>query len=410
MFLSVTEHQGSGGAGDDGTGDEGGTGNDGDGTSGIRTRRRRRALRITGFSLAGLLALGAGAAGWAYWQLNGNIRSVDINGALGDDRPVRPMTAPSPGSSVTAEPLPAGSLNILVLGSDSRSGAENRALGGGESGGARSDTAMVVHLDAGRTAATVVSIPRDTLVYRPACAKPRGGTAPAAQRAMFNSAYAVGGPACAVKTVEKLTGLRMDHYVEVDFTGFKNLVDSLGGVPLTTTQAIRDPKSHLDLDAGSHTLNGDQALGLVRTRHGIADGSDLGRIQLQQAFLKALMDRVRGLGLLTSPTKLFSVADTATSAVTTDTGLGSVGKLMSLAQSVRGLRSGQIHMVTLPVRFAPADRNRVEPIPGKAAAVWAALRADKPVPASALTGSAADRSDAGKVVGPDAGQPAPDKR
>ncbi len=336
---------------------------------------------------------GAGGAGYVYSRLNGNIHSVDIDAALGDDRPVK---------------LGNGAMDILVLGSDSRSGA-NRAYGH-DGGSARSDTAMVVHLARGHKRATVVSIPRDTLVYRPACAKPRGGTAPAAKRAMFNSAYAVGGPACAVRTVEKLTGLRMDHYLEVDFTGFKNLVNALGGVPLTTTQAIRDPKSHLDLDAGSHTLNGDQALGLVRTRHGIADGSDLGRIQLQQAFMKALMDRVRGLGLLTSPTKLFSVADTATSAVTTDTGLGSVGKLMSLAQSVRGLKSGQIHMVTLPVRFVPTDRNRVEPIPAKAATVWAALRADKPVPASALTGSAADRTDAGKVVGPDTGQPAPEKR
>lgn len=356
-------------------------------------KRRRRGLRITAWVAAGVVLAGAGGAGYVYTRLNGNIHSVDIDSALGDDRPVK---------------LGNGAMDILVLGSDSRSGP-NRAYGH-DGGSARSDTAMVVHLAKGHKRATVVSIPRDTLVHRPACDRPKGGTAPAAKQAMFNSAYAVGGPACAVKTVEKLTGLRMDHYLEVDFTGFKNLVNALGGVPLTTTQAIRDPKSHLDLDAGAHTLDGDQALGLVRTRHGIADGSDLGRIQLQQAFMKALMDRVRGLGLLTSPTKLFSVADTATSAVTTDTGLGSVGKLMSLAQSVRGLHSGQIHMVTLPVRFVPANRNRVEPIPAKAAVVWAALRADKPVPASALTGSAADRTDAGKVVGPDSGQPTPEKR
>ncbi|CAG7607169.1 LCP family protein [Actinacidiphila bryophytorum] len=346
-------------------------------------RRRRRGLRITAWVAAGLVLVGAGGAGYIYFRLNGNIHSVDIDSALGADRPVK---------------LGNGSMDILVLGSDSRSGA-NRGYGH-DSGTARSDTAMIVHLAKGHKRASVVSIPRDTLISRPACKKPGGGTAPAVPQAMFNSAYEVGGPVCAVKTVEALTGLRMDHYVEVDFTGFKDLVNALGGVPLTTTSAIDDTKSHLTLAAGTHTLDGDQALGLVRTRHGVADGSDLGRIQLQQAFLKALMDRISGLGVLTSPTKLFSVADTATSAVTTDTGLGSVGRLMGLAQSVRNLKSGHIHMVTLPVRYAPTDRNRVEPIEAKAQMVWAALRADKAIPAAAVQGSAADKVDAGKVVRP----------
>lgn len=355
------------------------------------TRRRRRGLRITAWVAAGLVLVGAGGAGYLYFRLNGNIHSVDIDSALGADRPVK---------------LGNGSMDILVLGSDSRSGA-NRGYGH-DSGTARSDTAMIVHLAKGHKRASVVSIPRDTLISRPACAKPGGGTAPAARQAMFNSAYEVGGPVCAVKTVESLTGLRMDHYVEVDFTGFKDLVNALGGVPLTTTSAIDDTKSHLTLAAGNHTLDGDQALGLVRTRHGVGDGSDLGRIQLQQAFLKALMDRISGLGVLTSPTKLFSVADTATSAVTTDTGLGSVGRLMGLAQSVRNLKSGRIHMVTLPVRYAPTDRNRVQPIEDKAAMVWAALRADKAIPAAAVRGSAADKADAGKIVGPSA-SPSPSK-
>ncbi|WP_327288674.1 LCP family protein [Streptomyces sp. NBC_01198] len=356
------------------------------GATPLGARRRRRGLRITAWVAAGVVLAGAGGAGYLYFRLNGNIHSVDIDRALGTDRPVR---------------LGNGSMDILVLGSDSRSGA-NRGYGH-DSGTARSDTAMIVHLARGHKSASVVSIPRDTLINRPACTKPGGGTAPAVRQVMFNSAYEVGGPACAVKTVESLTGLRMDHYVEVDFTGFKDLVNRLGGVPLTTTTAIDDTKSHLKLAAGTHQLDGDQALGLVRTRHGVGDGSDLGRIQLQQAFLKALMDRISGLGLLSSPTKLFSVADTATSAVTTDTGLGSVGRLMGLAQSVRNLKSGHIHMVTLPVRYDPADRNRVQPINAKAAMVWSALRADKPIPASALKGSAADKVDAGKVVDPPSG-------
>lgn len=339
---------------------------------------------MVAWSVAGLVLVAGGGAGYLYYRLNGNIHSVDIDSALGRDRPAR---------------LANGSTDILVLGSDSRSGANS--VYGHNSGTARSDTAMIVHLNKGRKTASVVSIPRDTLVTRPSCENSDGRAEPAARSVMFNTAYAVGGPVCAVKTVERLTGLRMDHYIEVDFTGFKNMINALDGVPLTTTQAINDPKSHLRLAAGTHTLSGEQALGLVRTRHGVADGSDLGRIQLQQAFMKALMNRISGLGLLTSPTKLFSVADTATKAVTTDTGLGSVSKLMGLAQSVQHLKSGDVHMVTLPVRFAPSDPNRVEPIGKQADMVWAALKADKPIPPAATKGSAADDVNAGTVVGGD---------
>lgn len=355
-------------------------------------RRGRRRLRVAAWAAAALVLAGAGGAAYVYHRLNANIRSVDIDAALRGHRPA---------------PLGNGATDILVLGSDSRSGA-NRVYGH-SSATARSDTAMIVHLAAGHRRATVVSIPRDTLVDRPACRTAHGGTAPPAAQTMFNSAYEVGGPVCAVATVEQLTGLRMDHYVEVDFTGFKHLVDALGGVPLTTSRAINDPKSHLTLPAGSHTLDGEQALGLVRTRHGVADGSDLGRIQLQHAFLKALLDRVGGLGLTTDPGKLFSVADTATRAVTTDTGLGSVDRLMGLAQSVQHLKSARVQMVTLPVRYAPANPDRVEPIDAQAAKVWAALRADRPVPASATKGSVADETGASHVVGT-AAAPAPGRR
>ncbi|MCZ9341176.1 LCP family protein, partial [Streptomyces sp. TRM76130] len=179
---------------------------------------RATGLRVAGLALAGVVLLGAAAAGWVYWHLSDNITGVDINSALGDDRPAR--ATPEPSGSASASAQATGPLNILVLGSDSRSGEENEELGGGDSTGARSDTAMVVHLDAGRTSATVVSIPRDTLVTRPSCPLADGGSTPAAYQVMFNTAYAVGGPVCAVKTVETLTGVRMDHYLEIDFSGF----------------------------------------------------------------------------------------------------------------------------------------------------------------------------------------------
>ncbi|AZM76040.1 LytR family transcriptional regulator [Streptomyces sp. KPB2] len=333
---------------------------------------RRRGLKVAGLALTGALLLGAGAAGWAYWHLNGNIKSVDINGALGDDRPARPVTVPS--ASPSASPVPTGALNLLVLGSDSRSGEENRELGGGDSGGARSDTAMVVHLDAGRTAATVVSIPRDTLVERPSCPLPSGGTTRAASGAMFNTAYELGGPVCAVKTVESLTGVRMDHYVEVDFAGFADLVDALGGVTVTTDADIDDDKSHLHLDAGTHHLDGTEALGLARTRYGLAGGSDLARIELQHKLVKALLEQISATDLLADPARLYQVADALTGSLTTDTGLDSLGELMNLGRSLGDLDADDVRTLTMPVLPAPSDPNRVVADQPDAAELWESLR------------------------------------
>ncbi|GAA3144070.1 LCP family protein [Streptomyces echinatus] len=345
------------------------------GGTGGRVGRRPKALRIAGLTLAGTLVLGAAAAGWVYWHLNANITSVDINGALGDDRPARAVTGPAATAPADASPLPTGSLNILVLGSDSRDGTANAELGGGDdTSGARSDTAMVVHVDAGRTTATVVSIPRDTLVTRPSCPLASGGTAAPAHGAMFNSAYSVGGPVCAVKTAESLTGVRMDHYLEIDFSGFARLVDALGGVDVTTGQDIDDDKSHLHLEAGTHHLDGKRALALARTRHGIGDGSDLGRIGLQQTLVKALLERIGDAGLLTDPARLYQAADAVTAGLTTDTGLDSLGELIGLGRSLRGLTADRMRTVTMPVVTAPSDPNRVIPEQPGADRLWTSLR------------------------------------
>ncbi|MFG2779167.1 LCP family protein [Streptomyces prunicolor] len=339
-----------------------------------RVGRRSRALKIAGLTLAGALVLGVATAGWAYWHLNSNIKSVDIDSALGADRPAKAVTTPSAAASASAAPVPTGSLNILVLGSDSRSGKENKALGGGDSSGARSDTAMVVHIDAGRKKATIVSIPRDTLVTRPSCPLSSGGSTSVAYSAMFNTAYSVGGPVCAVKTVESITGVRMDHYIEIDFAGFAKLVNALGGVTVTTTQDIDDDDSHLHLKKGTHHLNGKQALALARTRHGIGDGSDLGRIGLQQMLVKALLTQISTNDLLTDPTKLYEVTDAVTDSLTTDTGLDSLSELISLGQSVKGLSADAVTTVTMPNVTAPSDPNRVVAKEPAASELWESLR------------------------------------
>ncbi|MFF7857761.1 LCP family protein [Streptomyces sp. NPDC007904] len=367
-----------------GTPAEPGTADPGGRTEGHRRKpreRRHRGLKVMAWTAAGIVVLGGTGAGYLYVKLNGNISSVDIDQALGTDRP---------------EKADNGSENILVLGSDTRSGG-NRKLGGGtDDGSARSDTAMIVHVYEGHKKAGVVSVPRDTLIDRPECTDTDGGTHPAARGVMFNSAYSTGGAACAVKTVESITRLRMDHYLEVDFAGFQKLIDELGGVEVTTTEDIEDPESHLDLAAGTHRLDGEQALGLVRTRHGVGDGSDLGRIQLQQAFLKALMRQVEDVGVFTSPKKLYDLADSATKAVTTDSGLGSVNSLMSFAGGMKGISPARMHLVTMPVRYDPADANRVLLEKDKADLVWDALRNDEPIPEAATEGTAT--GEAGDVV------------
>ncbi|MFF8424862.1 LCP family protein [Streptomyces sp. NPDC016566] len=349
------------------------TGGRGNGSRRKPRSTRRKALLITAWTAAGVVVLGGTGAGYVYFKLNGNIKSVDIDQALGADRPMK---------------IDNGSENILVLGSDSRSGSNKKLGGGTDDGSARSDTAMIVHVYKGHKKASVVSVPRDTLIDRPECTDTNGTTHPAASGVMFNEAYSTGGAACTVKTVESLTGIRMDHYLEVDFAGFQKLIDDLGGVPVTTTANIDDRQSHLKLKAGTHTLDGEQALGLVRTRHGVGDGSDLGRIQLQQAFVKALMDQVKHVGVFSSPKKLYDLADTATSAVTTDSDLGSVNALADFANGLKGISSSHTKMVTMPVQYDPANLNRVLVAKSKAQLVWDALRNDRPVPASATRGTA----------------------
>ncbi|MFD5626083.1 LCP family protein [Streptomyces sp. NPDC127072] len=374
MFLRVTaeDEHGDHDEGVEGDHGEGAKGDQDEGVAG-QGGRRRGLLKVVGIVFAGALVLSAAGAGWVYWHLNQNITTVDINSALGDDRP--PKTVSTPSAAASASPLPSGALNILVLGSDSRSGEENAALGGGgATSGARSDTAMVVHIDQGRTAATVVSIPRDTLVTRPSCPTSSGGTTSVAYSSMFNSAYSVGGPVCAVKTVESITDVRMDHFIEIDFSGFAKLVDALGGVTVTTDEDIDDEDSHLVLKAGEHHLDGTQALALARTRHGIGDGSDLGRIGLQQTLVKALLEQMSDTSLLTDPTKLYKVADAVTGSLTTDTGLNSLTELMRLGQSLKSLPSDALKTVTMPVLPAASDPNRVVADEPEARELWASLR------------------------------------
>ncbi|GAA3016673.1 LCP family protein [Streptomyces lactacystinicus] len=349
--------------------------------------RRRRVLRTAACAFVALVVLGAGAALFAWFRLNGNIKSVDIDARLGDARPPAATD---------------GSFNILVLGSDSR-GGDNGSIAGGDTGDtARSDTAMVVHINQDHSRAQVVSIPRDTLVTRPDCADPSGRTVPGAKRAMYNSAFESGGAVCAVKTTEQLTGLRMDHYLQIDFAGFARVVDAMGGATVTTAVAIHDKDSGLDLPPGEHHLDGRQALAFVRTRHGVGDGSDLGRIELQKQMVKSLLQQVGGNGMLTNPVKLWSIGDTVTRSITTDSALGSVNSLVGLAQELKGIGPDQLSMVTLPVETAPGDPNRVVEQQPQAGQVWGALKADQAFPSAVVSAQPENPAQAAPTATPSA--------
>ncbi|MEW5658809.1 LCP family protein [Streptomyces cinereoruber] len=330
-------------------------------------RKRRRTGRIVLLTLLVLLLAAGGGAYWMYSSIDGNIKAVDIEKALGDDRP---------------EKLPTSGQNLLVLGSDSRAGA-NGDLAGGKVGGGRSDTALVVHVPEGRTEAVAVSIPRDTLVTRPECVRGDGSSAPSAQRVMFNSVYAQFGPACVVKTVESMSGVRLDHFLEIDFAGFKDLVDTIGGVTVDVKEPIDDKQSGLHLEAGPQRLDGTQSLAFVRTRHGVGDGSDLGRISLQQQFLIALLSEIKKQDLLGSPAKSYKIADSATKALTTDSALASLTALSEFGRSLNGVDPQNMETIMLPVAYDKKDPNRVVPAEPNATQLWKAIREDAEIPSSA---------------------------
>lgn len=332
----------------------------------VRTRGRR-VRRVIGWSLLVLVIATGGTGWWLYNHLNSNLgNGIDLDKALGDDRP---------------EKLPTSGQNLLILGSDSRAG-ENKNLAGGSSSGL-ADTTMVVHIPEGRSKAVSVSIPRDTLVTRPDCTAKDGTTLPQKDRVMFNSLYPAGGPACVVKTVEHMSGVRIDHYLEVDFAGFQSLVDAIGGVTVQVDQPIKDSKSGLDLSVGSHKLNGRESLAFVRTRHGIGDGSDLGRIGLQQQFMLALLSEVKKQDLLGSPTKAYKVANAATKSLTTDSELSSLTALADFGRSMKGVDPANMETLMLPVEYDKTDPARVVAAEPLASTLWKAIREDEEIPESA---------------------------
>lgn len=300
------------------------------------TRRRSgRASKVLGWLsifMCAVLVVSSLTAYAAYRKLAGNLSHQQV--ALGSDRPDDASEA----------------VNILLLGSDTRSAEGTQQYG--TVSGARSDTVILLHLPPGHDRATMVSFPRDSVVEIPSCKQP-DGTMSDPIETRLNAAFTFGGPACTWKTIESLTDIHIDHFVMVNFAGFKQTVNALGGVRVCLPVPVNDPKSGLQMAAGPHVVRGEEALGFVRVRHGIGDGSDLGRIQRQQEFLAGMVKKATSKGLLLNPPKLFRFLDAATKTLTTDAGFG-LHDLQRLAMSARNIKPSDVNFVTVPV-FTRAD-------------------------------------------------------
>jgi LCP family protein required for cell wall assembly len=313
-----------------------------------------------------LLVLGVGAV----VKLNGNITKVNVSKLLGK----RPTNGAAANSVTHLRPL-----NILVMGSDTRvlGGGTTKKFGKTPGGG--SDTTLLVHLAGDRQSAVVISIPRDSMVRAPRNCKDPNSSVSTGPIGMWNANYNRGGPACVIRTFEGNTNVPVDHFMVVNFLGFEAMVDALGSVEVCLPQAVNDPDSKLNLPAGRSRVRGDQALAFVRARKNIGvDGSDLGRINRQQAFLSSMVQEATSKNLLLRPDKLFRFLDAATKSLTADPGMD-LNAMRDVAQSVRGLKASQIKFVTVPIENYAPDPNRVQWSPA-AKVLWQAIRRDAPLP------------------------------
>lgn len=259
-------------------------------------------------------------------------------------------------------------VNYLIVGSDTREGLSREEIkrlrvGGTDvAAGKRSDTMLLIHISKKRDKAAIISIPRDSYALIPEHNNSQGKVIPAAY-SKINSAYNWGGAPLLIETLESMSDLRIDHYVELNFVGFVRMVDALGGVEICTKKDINDPKSHLTLPAGTHVLDGIDSLKFVRTR--VFDGlGDLGRMKRQQEFAGAMLRKATSAGVLLNPVKMVDFINSALDSVVTDEGL-SQGDLLTLGKQLRNLSASNVRTLTIPLKYYNYNKNGVS-----AAVLW----------------------------------------
>ncbi|WP_084701049.1 LCP family protein [Streptacidiphilus anmyonensis] len=313
---------------------------------------KHKGLKIAGAIVLSLAVIGAAGTYYVVHSLDSNITSSDLcSGSTCNTKEKVDAFGRSP-------------INILLIGSDARDNQADCNLGGDcGSPGARADVEMVLHVSADRSNATVMSIPRDLEATIPKCDSVKGSPTQPAHTDMINAALNWG-PGCSVAAVQQLTGIHIDHFMTVDFSGVVAMSDAVGGVNICVDKNVYDPYSHLKLSAGTHTLKGVSALEFVRTRHGFGDGGDLGRTYAQHLFISNMVKKMKSAGTLTDIPAMYSLAQAATKALTVDTSLNSVFKLAGLGEELSGISMNNITFLTMQTLPDPANNARLITGPG----------------------------------------------
>jgi LCP family protein required for cell wall assembly len=371
--MSALPPDGAGTPGDAESGDDNGE-REGGKRKG-RTKTHHTVAKAVGATMVVIALVTGLSVVFLYRHYNGNLHVKDISSELGTDRP-KPQIPKGPH----------GPINILIMGSDNRD-APGDHIDNLTGIGKRSDTTILLHLSADRQHAYGVSIPRDSVVNRASCLDDKGKEiSPAATGVMWNDAFNIGGPGCTVRQFEQLTGVRVDHYVVVDFNGFKSMVDAIGGVEVCLPHAVDDPIGHITLPAGTHKFTGTQALNYVRERHSLGNGSDIGRMKRQQAFVASMAHQAISADTLANPIHLAKFIDAATKSLTLDPDIGSISKLVGLAYQFRHIGLDHIQFVTTPWEEDPSNINRVVWKP-EAQTLWNAIKNDQVLSKAMLNGS-----------------------
>ena len=336
----------------------------------------RTLLSWIGAGLAVVMVATASIAGIAFWDIS---RSANAGVALANDQRIPDIGAIE------------GGVNFLLVGSDSREGTDPGVFDA-DPGSVLNDVNILLHISADHTNATVVSIPRDMVVHYADCPDGGGGWS-----GPINGTLNEGGLPCVVLTVEELTGLSIPFAAMIQFNGVIEMANAIGGVEVCVAEPIEDEYTQTFLDAGMHTLSGLQALQFLRTRHGVGDGSDLGRISNQQVFLSSLVRKLKSAQTLTNPVALFGLAKAAISNMTLSNSLNNIDTMMSIAMALKDIPLENVVFVQFPSSTGGTGiyAGKVQPNQAEADALFAALLADQPIALSGTTGN-------GSVVDPDA--------
>ena len=291
-----------------------------------------------------------------------------------------------------------GGVNLLLVGTDSCEGQDVKLFPRckHDDGGERNDVTMLVHIGDSPRRVTVVSFPRDMMVPIPSCPSEDGGRYSAMSSQPLNASYMYGGLPCTVLTIEQLTGVDVQFAGAIRWTGVINMSDAIGGVDVCVAGQIDDRHTGLHLSAGTHTLKGNEALQFLRVRHGIADGSDLGRISNQQQFMSSMVRKLQSGAVLSNPGTLFNLATTAMQQVTSkqlllSQSLANPTRMVQIAMAVKDVDYGDIVFVQYPTRYVDGG-NRVQPLTDSADVLFQALADNKPIKLTGKTSPGASDS------------------